>query len=56
MLAAPVPNPASTTGAYTPASRRPNSLRTAAVATTTSEPRGSATAGPSISRSPGGTP
>ena len=50
------PKRASTVGAYTSASRPPNSLRTAEVATTTSEPSGSPAAAPSISRSPAGNP
>ena len=44
--ALPVPKLASTSGAYTPASRAPNSCRTAAVATSTSLPSGPDVAGP----------
>src|SRR5437763_10549402 len=43
-----------TTGAYTLARRPPNRLRTAGVATTRSEPSGSADEGRSTSRFPGG--
>src|ERR1700733_2121565 len=54
--AGPEPKLAITTGAYTLASRAPNWLRRAGVATTRSDPSGSDAVGPSTSSLPAATP
>ena len=54
--AAPEPKLAMTTGAYTLASRAPNWLRRAGVATTRSDPSGSDAEVPSTSSLPAATP
>src|ERR1022692_2862174 len=56
MRALPGPKAAATSGAYTPVRRLRNWFRTAAVATTTSEPSGSSDDGPSMRRFPAGRP
>src|SRR5215472_1656697 len=56
ILVFPVPKLAMMAGAYTEARRLPNWLRTVAVATTRSEPRGSFDAGPSGNRFEDGKP
>src|SRR2546430_6492610 len=56
MRAAPSPKLASVTGAYTAASRAPNWFRTAAVATTTSDPSRSARDGDGTSSRAAGAP
>src|SRR5271154_2980474 len=54
--AAPEPKLAMTRGAYTPASRAPNWLRRAGVATTRSDPSGSDAEGPRTGSLPAATP